>query len=68
METNITEDYIEFISIDNNGEFRVIILKDCSQLQIETNDGNSYIDISFIELKEIRNCINKVLDAFDKNN
>ena len=66
METNITEDYIEFISSDNNGEFKVIILKDCSQLQIETNDGYSYIDISFKELKEIRNCINEALDVFEK--
>jgi len=68
MEINTTEDYIEFISNDNIGEFRVIILKDCSQLQIETYDGSSYIDISFRELKEIRNCINEALDAFDKNN
>jgi len=61
MEIKRTEHYIEINGVDNNGDFKIYLLKDCSQLQIETPDSSVCIDVDFKELKIIRDCINEVL-------
>lgn len=64
MEVKRTKHYIEFHSSDNNGEFKIRVQKDCSQLQMETDDGDSYVDVNYGELKAIRDCINEALESF----
>jgi len=60
--------YIQIYGLDNNGEFFIRILRDCSQLQMQTNDNHAYIDINYRELKNIRDTITDVLDGFDSFN
>ena len=64
MEIKKTAHYIEINGNDNNGEFTIRIQKDCSQIQMETEDSDSYIDLNYRELKQIRDSITKVLDGF----
>lgn len=64
MEIKKTEHYIEVNGVDNNGEFKIRIQKDCSQLQMETEDNDAYIDVNYRELKTIRDAITEVLDGF----
>lgn len=52
--------------VDDNGEFLIRIQKDCSQLQMETEDDDVYIDVNYRELKTIRDSITEVLDGFSK--
>lgn len=66
MEIKKTEHYIEVNGVDNNGEFKIRIQKDCSQLQMETEDNDAYIDVNYRELKTIRDAITEVLDGFGK--
>lgn len=66
MEIKKTEHYIEVRGVDNNGEFSIRIQKDCSQLQMETEDNDAYIDVNYRELKTIRDAITEVLDGFGK--
>jgi len=64
MEIKKTANYIEINGNDNNGEFTIRIQKDCSQMQMETQDSDSYIDLNYRELKQIRDSITEVLDGF----
>ena len=64
MKIKKTEHYIEVNGIDNNGEFKIRILKDCSQLQMETEDSDGYIDVNYRELRAIRDAITEVLYGF----
>lgn len=64
MEILKTAHYVEIQGVDNNGEFTVRIQKDCSQLQMETEDNDSYIDLNYRELKQIRDSISEVLEGF----
>ena len=64
MEIKKTEHFIEVQGVDNNGEFLIRILKDCSQLQMGTEDNDAYIDVNYRELKTIRDAITEVLDGF----
>ena len=66
MEIKKTEHYIEVRGVDNNGEFLIRIQKNCSQLQMETEDNNAYIDVNYRELKTIRDAITEVLEGFGK--
>lgn len=66
MEIKKTEHYIEVNGVDNNGEFKIRIKKDCSQLRMETEDHDAYIDVNFRELTIIRDAITEVLDVFRK--
>lgn len=66
MEIKKTEHYIEVRGVDNNGEFLIRIQKNCSQLQMETEDNNAYIDVNYRELKTIRDAITDVLEGFGK--
>ena len=66
MEIKKTEHHIEVRGVDNNGEFLIRIQKDCSQLQMETEDNDAYIDVNYRELKTIRDAITVVLDGFGK--
>jgi len=67
MKITKTKDYIDINGVDENGGFRIRILKDCSQLQIENENDYSYVNIDFSELKTIRNVITGVLDKFVKD-
>jgi len=66
MEIKKTEHYIEVNGVDNNGEFRIRIQKDCSQLRMETKNNDAYIEVNYRELKAIRDAITEVLDGFGK--
>ncbi|CAM2903274.1 hypothetical protein [Flavobacterium frigoris] len=68
MDIKKTEYYIEINGNDNNGEFMIRIQKDCCQLQIETEDNDAYIDVSYAKLKTIRNTINEILEGYEKLN
>lgn len=57
-----TEHYIQFTSTDNNGVYRISIQKDCSQIRVDTEDGDVYIDTNRKELTAIMDCIKEVLD------
>lgn len=67
MEITSTEHYIEIIGFDNGGQFTIRIQRDCSQLQIETEDSDAFIDINRNELTIIRNCINEILGSDPTN-
>lgn len=63
MNTTETDYYVEVQGVDDNGPFSFLIQKDCSQITIEKEDGDSiYIDIDKSELEIIREAINKVLN------
>lgn len=64
LETNY---YTEIKGVDDNGEFLVRIQKDCSQLYIETADGDAFIGVNYRELKIIRDAITEVLDGFGQS-
>ena len=66
MITPNKEHNIQIRALDNNGKFLIRIQKDCSQLEIQTENNNAYIDINYLELKTIRDALTEVLDAFDK--
>jgi hypothetical protein len=66
MEIKKTEHYIQVKGVDKNGEFLIRIQKDCSQMQMETEDNDAYIDVNYLELKTIRDAITEVLDGFGK--
>lgn len=66
MDIKKTDNCIEVKSADYNGEFLIRILKDCSQLQMETENSESYIDVNYSELKTIRDAITEVLDGYVK--
>ena len=65
MEITKLEHFIEVKGVDNNGEFKLRIQKDCSQMQLETVDNDAYIDINYQELKTIRDVITEVLNGFN---
>lgn len=54
--------YIKIEGSDDNGDFEIQIQNDCSQLRINTEDGNVYIDINKQELIEIRDSINYIIN------
>jgi len=66
MEIKKTEHYIGINGVDNNGEFRIRVQKDCSQLRMETENNYAYIDVNYRELKAIRDAITEVLNGFGK--
>lgn len=66
MEIIKTKHYIEVKGVDDNGEFLIRIQKNCSQLQMETEDNDAYIDVNYYELKTIRDAITEVLEGFGK--
>lgn len=66
MEVIKKQHNIQVKGVDDNGEFLIRIQKDCSQLQMKTEDNDAYIDVNYRELKTIRDAITEVLDEFDK--
>jgi hypothetical protein len=66
IKTKENEHYIQLDGRDNQGDFLIRIQKDCSQLQMETEDNDAYIDTNYNELKSIRDALTKVLDGYDK--
>ena len=56
------ESYVEIKGSDSNGEFKIRIQRDCTQLQLETADDTAYIDICLSELKTIRDTMTKVIN------
>ena len=65
MKIKKTKHYIEVRGVDQNGKFLIRIQKDCSQLQMETEGNDAYIDISYRELKTIYDAIAEVLESFN---
>lgn len=65
MKIEKTEHFIEIKGIDDNGEFKIRIQKDCSQLQLETEDNEAFCDVNHRELKIIRDAISEILDQFN---
>jgi hypothetical protein len=58
--TNIssTDHYVEIINSDDD---RIRILKDCTQLQLETQHNDAYIDIDVEYLKELKSQIEQII-------
>ena len=67
MEIKKTDHYIQINGSDNQGEFKIRIQKDCSQMQMETEDNDAFIDLNYRELKTIRDCITEVIDGAFQN-
>ncbi len=67
MKIKKTDHYIQINGIDNQGEFKIEIQKDCSQMRIESGDDSAFIDLNYRELKVIRDCITEVLDDAFQN-
>lgn len=66
MKVEVFKYCTEIHGVDRYGKFLIRIQKDCSQMQIETEDnGDSYVDINFRELKIIRDAITDVLNKFE---
>jgi hypothetical protein len=63
MDVKKKEHYIEINGVDINGDFLIRIYKDCSQLQLETEDNKAYINLNYRELNIIRNAITEVLEG-----
>lgn len=66
MKIERNEHFIKISGSDNNGEFNIEIQNDCSQIRIETDCNDAYIDVNYRELKIIMNTITEVLDKFSK--
>lgn len=66
MNTIAKEHYIQFNGYDINGEYKVEIQRDCSQVRVETGDSDAYIDTNYTELKAIRDAITEVLTNYEK--
>lgn len=64
MEIKRSKNYIEINGSDENGEFKIKILNDCSQMQMETEDNESYVNLNYRQLKQIRDSITEVLECF----
>lgn len=58
-----TKHYIEFLSEDSNGKFKVSIQTDCSQMRMSADIGESFIDTDIIELTAIRDLLTEVIDT-----
>ena len=63
MKIEQTANYIEVSGKDINGEFTVRIQNDGSQIQMETENGDAYIDTDNDLLRVIRDAISKVIDG-----
>lgn len=69
--TNENEYYIELISSDSNGNFRIRVFKErSSQIQISTSSGDhdAYIDVDLDELKELRKIIDTAILSIEGKN
>lgn len=64
MRKTITKHYISVTGTDENGEFEIQIQTDCSQLRIQADNSDVFIDVDFNELKTIRDAITQVLDGY----
>lgn len=62
-----TKHYVEIRGVDNKGEFLIRIHKDCSQLQMETNNSHEWIDTNYRGLRTIRDALTEVLQDFAKD-
>lgn len=62
MKVRKTEYYTEIKGKDENGDFSIQLQNDCSQIRVETEDGDVYLDIDHQKLRLIRDTITEVLD------
>lgn len=65
MHITKTEHYFDVNGVDNNGTFTIRIFKNCSQLQMNTDDSEAYVCLNYSELKTIRDAISEVIDEFE---
>lgn len=66
MKISRTPNFIEIHGVDNSGQFSIRILRDCSQIQLNKEYSDEFVDVDYNELTEIRNVINEVLEGFEK--
>lgn len=64
MKIKRNEHFIQFISSDDSGEFKISIQKDCSQVRLETGNGEAFINTNLKELKAMRDCLNEVINQY----
>jgi len=68
MQVENNDYFTEIGGIDEYGEFKLCIQNDCSQIRLECDNGEAYINVDYAELKTIRDSITQVLDKYAKNN
>lgn len=67
MEIVKTQHYTHISGTDQNGKFKISVQNDCSQLRVESDFDDFFIDTNYRELKAIHNAIGGVLKDFERS-
>lgn len=66
MNVNRTKHYTEINGVDDNGEFKITVINDCSQIQMENFNSYSFIDTNLQKVKKIRDVLSEIINGFEK--